>query len=139
MGCWSTISIIVSKAAFPFDSEKSLFFCSFSYFNVDTNAFSILSVRQENFNKISSFTIFIKNSVTQWSVDTFTSIFSSSNPFENISLKLLIAVSSKELSLTAFKVHKTSITNIANFLLNALFWSLNHFNISINPFERFVA
>ena len=68
-----------------------------------------------------------------------TSIFGSSKPFENIPLKLVIAPGSKTLSFIAFNVHKISIINIANFLLKALFWSLNQFNTSTNPLGRFVA
>ena len=138
-GCWSIISIIVSKAALPFESAISTFLFSFSYLKVSTKAESILSVSSENCNKIFSFSMLIKNWVTQLSEETFTSILGSSKPLEKIFLKLEIAPWSKTASLIAFKLHKTSIKKIANFLLKELFWSLNQFNISTNPFGRFVA
>ena len=54
-------------------------------------------------------------------------------------LKFEIAPESKTLSLIAFKVHNTSMIKTANFLLKALFWSLNQFKISTKPVERLVA
>ena len=137
-GCWSTISINVSKAAFPLEFSISTLPWPFSYFNVSIRAASILSVSSENCNNIFSFSTLIKNWVTQFNEDTFTSISGSSNPFEKIPLKLFIAPGSNTLSFMAFNVHKTSIIKIANFLLKAFAWSSNHFNISTNPFERFV-